>query len=618
MPFVERVRNVREERPQSEQELHLLQEKFFAEKSAPAARVVRLPSAESSNGKGTPTPTSGASTITPLKAVLLGHDLPPSASPSASDKSRIHSPSPPALQPLAPNRRDVVTMPINPAQFTQSGRQSGQPKKKSLFAQRREQRTAGIQSTEHTAPIGTYNRSPPSNFHTVAHTTGGHVPDAHLKRTEDTLFNRDRNNYPLGDPAVFQSVGLTPEQIHQQNQQILDSMSVEEIVAAQEEIRSHLSPRIVAQILQRSSKDRSQPPDAKATKGATSMPTPAKEEADTTFFQDLKTRYFPALPTEYDKLAWVGISRDQPNLDQIAENSPATTVPSETPTGSKDTLYVVPSSMQESPCVSLRFDFRGGIIPPQVELPTHLGLHHHGENSQQAGYTLAELLHLTRSAFPTQRVIPLRILANIILHCKSSLLETDTTDQPDPSGSSLTSSSGNPVGHYDPTTAGEILQFFTQAHLPLYLVSTLHDSHRTTVATGLDVIFIWLVPEEWIERCLVDPESSLAPEDRLASLAVYNAFVQLSTIARLTELLGPNSPVALPPLGEYHALQVLWSLYAIALVTEEFTTEFNETLRKTLTDRFLSSVPCESTVSTSDVSTNVRTLASALIKRFLE
>ncbi|KAJ1960867.1 hypothetical protein IWQ62_004067 [Dispira parvispora] len=617
MPFVERVRNVREERAQSEQELHLLQEQFFAEKSAPAARVVRLPPVQGSSDKSTPTPAKSASTLTPLKAVLLGQDLPPNASPSTSGKPGIPSPSPPIRQPLAPNRRDVVTMPINPAQFTQSARQSGQPKKKSLFAQRREQQIVGTQPTEHTTSTRTDDRPPSPTLPTMVHNTGSDVRHSTSKHIGENMFSRDRNNYSSSDLAVFQNVGLSPAQIHQQSQQIIQSMSEEEILAAQEEIRSHLSPGIIAQIQQRNTKDRSQPLETTTATVASSTPTPAKEEADVAFFQDLKTRYFPALSTEYDKLAWVGISKDQSNAGQMADNSPAATAASETvqsrqnSTGSNDNLYVIPTSMQESPCVSLRFDFRGGIISPQAELPTHLGLHHHGGNPQQAGYTLAELMHLTRSAFPTQRVIPLRILANIILRCKASLLETD------PTGSS-TSSLDNSAGHYDPAVAGEILQFFTQAHLPLYLVSTLYESHRTTVVTGLDVIFVWLVPEGWIERCLVDPEAPLAPEDRLASQTVYKAFVQLGTVARLTELLGPDSPITLQPLGEYHALQVLWSLYAIASVSEEFSTESNETLRKTLTDRFLPSAPSESTGTTSDVGTNTRTLAGALIKRFLE
>ncbi|XP_030575398.1 RNA polymerase II-associated protein 1 [Archocentrus centrarchus] len=61
-----------------------------------------------------------------------------------------------------------------------------------------------------------------------------------------------------------------------------------------------------------------------------------------------------------------------------------------------------------------RFDFTGTLIPPTEDLPTHLGLHHHGEEPERAGYSLQELFLLSRSQVIQQRTLSLSTLANIL------------------------------------------------------------------------------------------------------------------------------------------------------------------------------------------------------------
>uniref|UniRef100_A0AAX7U7P1 RNA polymerase II associated protein 1 n=1 Tax=Astatotilapia calliptera TaxID=8154 RepID=A0AAX7U7P1_ASTCA len=61
-----------------------------------------------------------------------------------------------------------------------------------------------------------------------------------------------------------------------------------------------------------------------------------------------------------------------------------------------------------------RFDFAGTLIPPTEDLPTHLGLHHHGEEPERAGYSLQELFLLSRSQVIQQRTLSLSTLANIL------------------------------------------------------------------------------------------------------------------------------------------------------------------------------------------------------------
>ncbi|GHJ89922.1 hypothetical protein NliqN6_6324 [Naganishia liquefaciens] len=64
---------------------------------------------------------------------------------------------------------------------------------------------------------------------------------------------------------------------------------------------------------------------------------------------------------------------------------------------------------------SLRFDLSGRplTIEEAAALPSHLGLHHHGEEAGQAGYTIKEILMLCASSFGPQRTIMLSLLGKI-------------------------------------------------------------------------------------------------------------------------------------------------------------------------------------------------------------
>lgn len=63
-----------------------------------------------------------------------------------------------------------------------------------------------------------------------------------------------------------------------------------------------------------------------------------------------------------------------------------------------------------------------------------MGLHHHSNNPHQAGYTLNELVHLSRSVVPGQRCLSIQMLGRILhklgLH-KYSILPIDDTNTED-------------------------------------------------------------------------------------------------------------------------------------------------------------------------------------------
>src|ERR1700761_7640704 len=68
-----------------------------------------------------------------------------------------------------------------------------------------------------------------------------------------------------------------------------------------------------------------------------------------------------------------------------------------------------------------RFDLSGRIVGDAQAhgLPTHLGLHHHSDPSQRAGYTYDDLIHLSRSTATSQRSMILTVLARVLQNQES-------------------------------------------------------------------------------------------------------------------------------------------------------------------------------------------------------
>ena len=131
---------------------------------------------------------------------------------------------------------------------------------------------------------------------------------------------------------------------------------------------------------------------------------------DPKFFDKLHQKYYPDLPKETHKLAW------------MAEPMPSKV-----------------GNAYES-IADLRFDFKGNIVElnensreGENDVPTTLGLHHHSQSPQRPGYTLAELAHLSRSTFPSQRCISIQTLGRILhklgLHKYTILPSEENIDQ---------------------------------------------------------------------------------------------------------------------------------------------------------------------------------------------
>jgi hypothetical protein len=252
--------------------------------------------------------------------------------------------------------------------------------------------------------------------------------------------------------------------IDQENKQKLDSMSAEEIEKERRELLASLDPSLVERLLKRANLDEGrgdtgiEPPSAKAEEDAktdftevagvpapipaggpvtasksvkfeddaepaepidlqpaskatakstadipqpsihfpTAPAAPELDPSDPSFLENLHLKYFPNLPADPSKLAWMA---PIPTHGSIADQ--------ESP------YYPAHEAL---PASALRFDFRGGILPPRISraMPTTKGLHHHGEAPEAAGYTVPELARLSRSAFPAQRCIAFQTLGRLL------------------------------------------------------------------------------------------------------------------------------------------------------------------------------------------------------------
>ncbi|XP_054470154.1 RNA polymerase II-associated protein 1 [Anoplopoma fimbria] len=232
----------------------------------------------------------------------------------------------------------------------------------------------------------------------------------------------------VSGPSLLSGQGLgVPDssgetmRIHSENQAKLQAMSQSEILQEQNKLLSQLDPRLVDFVRSRkaqsvpSSASASKQPRGKSSKDNFPLEDMSRESASSgaaVLFQkprevemereegaeDLPTS--PAV-TEKDlllkpKKEWVHMDKLEPEKLEWMRDLPA------------------PRRKGTDKAMQARFDFVGTLIPPDEDLPTHLGLHHHGEEPERAGYSLQELFLLSRSQLIQQRSLALGTLANIL------------------------------------------------------------------------------------------------------------------------------------------------------------------------------------------------------------
>uniref|UniRef100_A0A3Q1JYV1 RNA polymerase II associated protein 1 n=1 Tax=Anabas testudineus TaxID=64144 RepID=A0A3Q1JYV1_ANATE len=260
--------------------------------------------------------------------------------------------------------------------------------------------------------------------------------------------------------------------IHRENQAKLQAMSESEIIEEQKKLLSQLDSRLVEFV--RSRKAQSVLSSASSSKQPEGSFPLVNRDSDSSsaaaLFQKPKVemeaeeKELPLQPavTEEDlpvkpQKEWVHMDKLEPEKLEWMRDLPA------------------PRRKGTKKAMQARFDFAGNLIPPTEDLPTHLGLHHHGEEPERAGYSLQELFLLSRSQVIQQRSLALSTLANILTKARA--------------------------GEYLSVLKGSVMSTLLDAGLLFLLRFALDDSVEGVMSAAVHALKALLVCEEE-EECL--------------------------------------------------------------------------------------------------------------------
>lgn len=179
---------------------------------------------------------------------------------------------------------------------------------------------------------------------------------------------------------------------------------------------------------------------------------PELDPSDPSFLENLHAKYFPNLPADPSKMAWMA------------------PIPTHGSTADQESPYY--PAQQALAASALRFDFRGGLLPPRIAraVPVTKGLHHHGEAPEAAGYTIPELARLARSAFPAQRCLAYQILGRFLYR----LGRGEWGDE----------SSEIAKGLWGCVKDGKVIETLEEA-------SSAEGGHQGSKAYGIEAVWLW-------------------------------------------------------------------------------------------------------------------------------
>ncbi|KAL2748309.1 RNA polymerase II-associated protein 1 [Vespula maculifrons] len=214
----------------------------------------------------------------------------------------------------------------------------------------------------------------------------------------------------------------------------------------------------------------------------------------------------------------------------------------------------IPEKKEDEPApgesYNARFDFNGLLLPYKDEnLSIDKGLHHHGEEPERPGYSLQELLQLSRSSTQQQRCTALTTLANILEKSRK--------------------------GWYDKILQPAPLIALSQKNVLLLLRFSLDDTSIAVVTATLQALRAFVFSEadevcldrmfgwdKYIEPTLKPPPSDVKDEStlkdhELVQLDSVSALLRSDILLRIRYILSEMHP---PPVGVICALEILTRL----------------------------------------------------------
>ncbi|XP_004861672.1 RNA polymerase II-associated protein 1 isoform X2 [Heterocephalus glaber] len=303
-------------------------------------------------------------------------------------------------------RSVAVTLPVPsgvafPAVFHCSREKQGKPAasgKRSLFAQE----IAARRGSESRAP-SSVEAIPNPDPSEGAVTCEAPAPGDQVTRLLGSSHSFQGPHLVTGKGLSGHKAEQEAQTIHEENVARLQAMAPEEILQEQQQLLAQLDPSTVA-FLRSHSHTQEQAGEVieEQTPGGPLAPVTQEEPIVSASASDPRqdNELQPGAPAL--KLP-VAPHKEWLHMDAIEQEKLHWT---------QDLPLVRRQQTQEK--MQARFSLRGELLAPDVDLPTHLGLHHHGEEAERAGYSLQELFHLTRSQVSQQRVLALHVLSQVI------------------------------------------------------------------------------------------------------------------------------------------------------------------------------------------------------------
>uniref|UniRef100_A0A671R2D2 RNA polymerase II-associated protein 1-like n=1 Tax=Sinocyclocheilus anshuiensis TaxID=1608454 RepID=A0A671R2D2_9TELE len=271
----------------------------------------------------------------------------------------------------------------------------------------------------------------------------------------------------VGGPVLLTGQGLgiansamETMKIHEENQAKLQVMSQSEILEEQRKLLAQLDPRLVEFVRSRKAQ---RTPGSESASGPVTSPEldhsiKAQESQRDTMEDDEEdeNQLVVQLPIKPQK-EWLHMDKVEPEKLEWTRDLPA------------------PRKQSTKKAMQARFDFAGTLIPPTKDLPTHLGLHHHGEEPELAGYSLQELFLLSRSQLNQQRNLAISTLANVLAKAHA--------------------------GEYISSLKGSVLSSLLDAGLLFLLRFSLDDSVEGVMSAAVHALRALLVSSD-DEECL--------------------------------------------------------------------------------------------------------------------
>ncbi|KAF8939334.1 RNA polymerase II associated protein 1 [Dissophora ornata] len=284
-------------------------------------------------------------------------------------------------------------------------------------------------------------------------------------------------------PALHSVLKKTPdsphstllEQIDEENKRKLGSMSQKEIEEERAELLRNLNPELVKKLMKRNTGQRRVSfsegirvedkvvniHDVKSGHTDSAFQAKRHEEEAPDHPLTMKKKYFADVPAEPEKLEWMGIK----GMEETSGGSKFTPGKSIAPGPQPYT-----ATEADPPAAHYRFDFTGSIIVDE-NTPIHLGLHHHGMDPTKAGYTLSELLHLIRSTVPSQRILPLNVVAKVLLNCRNSDFASFEI------------------------RAGILRWLIDSLRAPVYIRAAMDDKTDSGMVAAVNALYAWTMPQ---------------------------------------------------------------------------------------------------------------------------